>query len=39
LQNFPLQQFLSADIGPILDNLILKKQEELMKEMNENAMN
>ena len=37
-QNFPLQQFLSADIGPILDNLILKKQEELMKAMNENAM-
>ena len=34
-QNFPLSQFLNADIGPIIDICILKQQEELMKEMNE----
>ena len=33
--NFPLSQFLSGDIGPIIDLMILKHQEELMKASNE----
>ena len=31
-QNFPLSQFLNADIGPMIDQMVLKNQEELMRE-------
>ena len=32
-QNFPLSQFLNADIGPIIDALIAKDQEEKLKSL------
>ena len=34
-QNFPLQQFLNADIGPIIDAMIAKDQEEKLTQMTE----
>ena len=34
-QNFPLSQFLNADIGPIIDALIAKDQEEKLKSLSE----
>ena len=35
-QNFPLSQFLNADIGPMIEAMIVKDQEEKLKEaMNE----
>ena len=32
-KNFPLSQFLNADIGPMINEMILKDQEELIKDM------
>lgn len=34
-QNFPLAQFLSSDIGPIIEGLIAMDQEEKLREMAE----
>jgi peptide chain release factor 1 len=34
-QNFPLSQFLNADIGPIIDAMIAKDQEEKLKALTE----
>ena len=34
-QNFPLSQFLNADIGPIIDAMIAKDQEEKLKALSE----
>lgn len=34
-QNFPLDQFLSANIGPMIDAMIAKDQEEKLKELSE----
>lgn len=37
-QNFPLAQFLSADIGPIQDAMIARDQEESLRIMTEEQM-
>lgn len=37
-QNFPLNQFLSADIGPIIDAMIAKDQEEKLRQISEEAV-
>mmetsp|Transcript_29948 Transcript_29948/g.45396 ORF Transcript_29948/g.45396 Transcript_29948/m.45396 type:complete len:405 (-) Transcript_29948:921-2135(-) len=34
-QNFPLSQFLNADIGPIIDSMIAKDQEEKLAQISE----
>mmetsp|Transcript_27309 Transcript_27309/g.40315 ORF Transcript_27309/g.40315 Transcript_27309/m.40315 type:complete len:404 (-) Transcript_27309:146-1357(-) len=34
-QNFPLSQFLNADIGPIIDTMIAKDQEEKLAQISE----
>lgn len=38
-QNFPLQNFLSGDVGPIIDGLIIKDQEAKLRQLSEDAMN
>ena len=37
-QNFPLNQFLSADIGPIIDAMIAKDQEQKLRQISEEAV-
>jgi len=37
-QNFPLNQFLNADIGPIIDAMIAKDQEEKLRQISEEAV-
>ncbi len=37
-QNFPLSQFLGADIGPIIDALIAKDQEEKLKQISQESI-
>eukprot|EP00565_Helicotheca_tamesis_P008003 CAMPEP_0185728210 /NCGR_PEP_ID=MMETSP1171-20130828/3636_1 /TAXON_ID=374046 /ORGANISM="Helicotheca tamensis, Strain CCMP826" /LENGTH=409 /DNA_ID=CAMNT_0028396889 /DNA_START=145 /DNA_END=1374 /DNA_ORIENTATION=+ len=34
-QNFPLSQFLNADIGPMIDAMIAKDQEEKLRQLSE----
>jgi len=34
-QNYPLQQFLGGDIGPMIDAMIAKDQEEKLKELSQ----
>lgn len=34
-QNFPLSQFLNADIGPIIEAMIAKDQEEKLRQLSE----
>jgi peptide chain release factor 1 len=36
-QNYPLQQFLNGDIGPMIDAMIAKDQEEKLKHLSEEA--
>ena len=36
-QNFPLSQFLNGDIGPMIDSMIAKDQEEKLRELTEEA--
>ena len=36
-QNFPLADFLSADIGKIIDAMIAKDQEEKLKQLSEES--
>lgn len=36
-QNFPLNQFLSADIGPMIDAMIAKDQEAKLRELTEKS--
>ena len=36
-QNFPLSQFLGGDIGTIINSMIIKDQEEKLKQMTEEA--
>jgi len=36
-QNFPLSQFLNADIGPIIDAMIAKDQEEKLRSLSEES--
>jgi len=38
-QNFPLSQFLNADIGPMIDACIAREQEELLKQVAEESLN
>lgn len=38
-QNFPLQDFLSGGVGPIIDGLIAKDQETKLKQLSEDSMN
>ncbi|KAL7543138.1 hypothetical protein ACHAXR_012434 [Thalassiosira sp. AJA248-18] len=38
-QNFPLSNFLSGDVGPIIDGLIAKDQEIKLRELSEESMN
>uniref|UniRef100_A0A7R9VQ17 Prokaryotic-type class I peptide chain release factors domain-containing protein n=1 Tax=Pseudictyota dubia TaxID=2749911 RepID=A0A7R9VQ17_9STRA len=38
-QNFPLSQFLNADIGPMIDAMIAKDQEEKLRELSEETLN
>ena len=37
-QNFPLSQFLNADIGPMIEAMIAKDQEEKLKAAMNEAM-
>ena len=37
-QNYPLNQFLSGDIDPIISAMIMKDQEEKLKELAEESM-
>jgi len=37
-QNFPLQQILSGDIGPVIEGLIAMDQAELLKQVTEESM-
>jgi len=37
-QNFPLNQFLNADIGPIIDAMIAKDQEQKLRQISEEAV-
>eukprot|EP00957_Ditylum_brightwellii_P113096 8625320-Ditylum_brightwellii.AAC.1 len=34
-QNFPLSQFLNADIGPMIDAMTAKDQEEKLRQLSE----
>ena len=36
-QNYPLNQFLSGDIDPIISAMIMKDQEEKLKELAEQS--
>mmetsp|Transcript_26702 Transcript_26702/g.37634 ORF Transcript_26702/g.37634 Transcript_26702/m.37634 type:complete len:416 (-) Transcript_26702:65-1312(-) len=36
-QNFPLSQFLNADIGPMIDAMIAKDQEEKLRSLSEES--
>jgi peptide chain release factor 1 len=36
-QNFPLSQFLSGDIEPIISSMIMKDQEEKLKQLTEES--
>jgi len=38
-QNYPLQNFLGGDVGPIIDGLIAKDQEAKLRQLSEDAMN
>lgn len=37
-QNYPLQQFLGGDIGPMIEAMIAKDQEEKLKQLSEEAV-
>lgn len=36
-QNYPLQQFLGGEIGPMIEAMIAKDQEEKLKQLSEEA--
>mmetsp|Transcript_9623 Transcript_9623/g.15779 ORF Transcript_9623/g.15779 Transcript_9623/m.15779 type:complete len:442 (-) Transcript_9623:136-1461(-) len=38
-QNFPLQSFLSGEVGPIIDGLIAKDQETKLRQLSEETSN
>ncbi|KAL3773773.1 hypothetical protein ACHAW5_002981 [Stephanodiscus triporus] len=38
-QNFPLQSFLSGELGPIIDGLILRDQETKLRQLSEESLN
>ncbi|KAL7479017.1 hypothetical protein ACHAW6_004768 [Cyclotella cf. meneghiniana] len=38
-QNYPLQNFLGGEVGPIIDGLIAKDQEAKLRQLSEDAMN
>eukprot|EP00804_Cyclotella_cryptica_P014719 CCRYP_019945-RB/>CCRYP_019945-RB protein AED:0.04 eAED:0.04 QI:544/1/1/1/1/1/2/105/330 len=38
-QNFPLQNFLGGEVGPIIDGLIAKDQEAKLRQLSEDSMN
>eukprot|EP00568_Trieres_chinensis_P005158 CAMPEP_0183300394 /NCGR_PEP_ID=MMETSP0160_2-20130417/6836_1 /TAXON_ID=2839 ORGANISM="Odontella Sinensis, Strain Grunow 1884" /NCGR_SAMPLE_ID=MMETSP0160_2 /ASSEMBLY_ACC=CAM_ASM_000250 /LENGTH=425 /DNA_ID=CAMNT_0025462803 /DNA_START=40 /DNA_END=1317 /DNA_ORIENTATION=+ len=37
-QNFPLSQFLNSDIGPMIDAMIIKDQEEKLRQLSEESV-
>ena len=37
-QNYPLQQFLNGEIGPMIEAMIAKDQEEKLKQLSEEAV-